>query len=321
MTPASIKTWLAALLALLVAVNLLAWWQARRMMYYAPTGEKTSSPEKLGLFRKLAVLVTGVNLPRPATHTVPSVPYETHALKATDGVRLESWLLPQENAQGIVLLFHGYGASKCDLLSEAMAFRALGYSAFLVDFRGSGGSEGDMASLGFHEAKDVAAAFAFVRERWPEQPVILYGQSMGSAAILRAVSKMDLQPDALIIESVFDSLLNTTKNRFDSMGWPSFPFAQLLVFWGGVQSGAWLETHDPVDYAPSIQVPCLFLHGQLDPRAKASQARQVFDRMGSGEKVFALFPDVAHESCYRRDPLRWQEAVRRLLDEAGRRYR
>jgi hypothetical protein len=53
---------------------------------------------------------------------------------------------------------------------------------------------------------------------------------MGAAAVLRAVARCGVQPDAIIVESVFDNMLNTVRHRFEAMGVPSFPGAQLLVF-------------------------------------------------------------------------------------------
>lgn len=83
---------------------------------------------------------------------------------------------------------------------------------------------------------DVAGSMAYVRAISPHQPLILYGQSMGGAAIMRAIDVNDIQPDAIIIEAVFDKMLSTVQNRFSAMGLPSFPGAHLLVFWGGVQN-------------------------------------------------------------------------------------
>jgi alpha-beta hydrolase superfamily lysophospholipase len=60
------------------------------------------------------------------------------------------------------------------------------------------------------EAEDVAAAFVYARESWPGQPIVLYGVSMGSAAILRAVAVEGVRPAGLILEGAFDRLLTTS---------------------------------------------------------------------------------------------------------------
>ena len=59
---------------------------------------------------------------------------------------LEAWLVPQVNARGTVILFHGHAASKDSQLREASVFHGMGFNAFLVDFYGSGGSGGNETS-------------------------------------------------------------------------------------------------------------------------------------------------------------------------------
>src|SRR5262249_1798820 len=98
----------------------------------------------------------------------------------------------------------------------------LGYSTFLVDFRGSGGSGGNVTTIGVSEAEDVASAWEYARKLTPGQPVVLFGQSMGAAAVLRALSLRTAEPAAVVLECPFDRLLSTVENRFTSMGLPAF---------------------------------------------------------------------------------------------------
>jgi alpha-beta hydrolase superfamily lysophospholipase len=225
---------------------------------------------------------------------------------------LEAWFIPHPQPTGIVLMFHGYGAGKSCLLTEAQVFHQLGFSTFLSDFRGSGGSGGNQTSLGWHEADDVTAAVDAVRALSPARPIILYGQSMGAAAILRAISVNGLQPDGVILESVFDRMLNTVKNRFRSMGIPSFPSAQLIVLWGGVQTRSRGFANNPVEYAKAVRCPVLMLHGANDPRATPTQARTVFDNLG-GRKHIEIFEGVGHQSCLPANPEKWKNAVSKFL--------
>jgi hypothetical protein len=103
----------------------------------------------------------------------------------------------------------------------------MGYSTFLVDFRGSGGSSGTVTTLGMREAEDVAAAVTYVRQMWPEQRIILYSTSMGSSAVLRAVAVEGVQPDAIIAETPFDRLSSAVRARLRLMGLPIFPATEL----------------------------------------------------------------------------------------------
>jgi len=183
-----------------------------------------------------------------------------------------------------------------------------------VDFRGSGGSSGDDTTLGVREAADVALSVAYARRIWPEQPLVLYGISMGSAAVLRAIAAAGVRPDAVILESPFDRLLATTRNRFRAMGLPAFPSAELLLFWGGVQQGFDGFAHNPVDYAAGVDCPALLLHGERDPRVTVEQAGMVFERL-PGPKERVLFPGAGHEMLIAAAPELWYQSVARFLEQ------
>lgn len=303
---------LALALALgLVALNVLAYRHARAMMRFVPAGERTPPPEALTWGDKLRLLWTGATIPKPQNRWTPEdagLAFERHVFTTADGLALEAWLVPHPTSRGLVILFHGYADAKAALLPEAGAFHELGYGAFLVDFRGSGGSGGRETSVGYHEALDVAAALAYSRGLRGGPTRVLFGASMGAAAVLRTVSEKVAFPDALILESPFDRLLHTLTNRFAALGVPAFPAAHLLVFWGGVQQGFDGFRHDPAEYAARVAVPTLLLHGGRDDRVTTAEARTVFDRL-RGRKVFVTFPDAKHGSLLKADPARWRSAV------------
>jgi alpha-beta hydrolase superfamily lysophospholipase len=238
-----------------------------------------------------------VKLPRPENHSTPVdhyLPFESHHISLSKNEQLEAWFVPHPQSRGIVVMFPGYAGVKEALLTPAAQFYQFGYSSLLVDFRGSGGSSGDDTTLGLREADDVAATFAYVQQWWPGQPIILYGISMGGAAILRAVAMNGVQPAAIIVEGVFDRLLTTVQHRFDAVHLPSWPVAQLLVFWGSVQMGYNGFRHNPVDYASSITCPILVMHGERDPWITSGETQALVASI-DGVKQVVEFPGVGHD--------------------------
>ena len=228
-----------------------------------------------------------------------------------------AWYCPGATPGPLVILFHGYAGEKTGTLHEARAFLEMGLSVLLVDFRGSGDSSESYTTLGFREAEDVACAVRYAHDHLPHSQVILYGQSMGAAAILRAVHACGVQPDAIIVEAVFDRMLSTVRNRFRIMGVPSFPSAELLVFWGGRQAGFDGFSLNPSEYAASVRCPILFLHGAADPRARPEEARRVFAAVPA-RKRFKEFPGIGHEASVARFPNEWKETVGQFLRDADR---
>lgn len=258
------KLLLILVLLAVVSINLLAWMQARAMTHFVPAGGHPSVIAELSLGERLNLAFFGLPVPRPANHHTPAdggYAYEVHTIPLPANEWLEAWAVQHPQPRGMALLFHGYAASKQQVLRAAEVLYSLGYSVFLVDFRGGGGSSGATTTLGMREADDVAYAVSYVQQMWPGQRVILYSTSMGSSAVLRAVAQEGVQPAAIIAETPFDRLSNAVYVRFHRMGFPPFPAAELLMFWGGVQHGLNAFAHNPVEYAQAITVPTVLMRG------------------------------------------------------------
>jgi alpha-beta hydrolase superfamily lysophospholipase len=306
---------LIAISVAFVGINAVAFMQARAMTHFVDRGDRTPPPEELNLAQKVKVLLTGVEVPRPYDTWTPTdvgLEYETVRFGGSTGQGLEAWSIAAQNPKGICIAFNPYASSKSALLHPAQVFHSLGYNLLLVDFRGSGGSVGDRTSVGFFEAEDVRAAVNYAAERWPGESVVLYGPSMGGAAVLRAVADLGVRPRCVIVESVFDRLLSTVEDRFDAMGVPSFPAARLLVFWGGLQNGYNAFDLNPADYATRVNCPVLVLQGGLDPRVTNAQAQNLYDHL-AGPKEFEIFPTCGHCQMLSGDRKRWIALVTQFL--------
>jgi alpha-beta hydrolase superfamily lysophospholipase len=162
-----------------------------------------------------------------------------------------------------------------------------------VDFRAAGDSEGWVTTVGWKEARDVAAAMEWARQAYPELPVILYGQSMGAAAVLRAIAAEGVAPAGIVLESPFDRFLTTVGHRYRRMGLPAFPFAHLLLFWGGVQHGFNPFQFQPVRDAEQARAPALVLGGEHDAWARPAEVRRVAAAM-RGPTECVIFTNRGH---------------------------
>ncbi len=264
------------------------------------------------------MLLTGVSLPRPVNRRTPTavgLDFETVRVAVTPKLQVEVWRIPSEQDGPTVVSFGGYGGSKEGLLPAAREFHDLGAEVWLADFRGCGGSDGNVTSIGFHEADDVAAV---VRQAVGarSRPLVLHGTSMGAAAILHAVHRGQVSADGLILECTFDGLASTVGNRFRLMHLPAFPLAHLLVFWGGVQLGFDGLAHNPADYAASVRCPTLLLQGDRDRRVTLVQAGRIASNLGVHGRM-VVFPGLGHEAYLDGQPERWRSEVTALLVRAG----
>jgi alpha-beta hydrolase superfamily lysophospholipase len=307
---------LVVLLLGVILLNVLAYRHAHAMTHFVRGVPRAAKPEELSVVGKLKALFWGVRIARPMTHSTPAavgLPYEALLIDGARG-RLAAWYIPHLAERGFVVLFHGYARCKADLLPEAGVFHELGYSCLLVDFPGCGDSDGDSTTIGYHEAIDVVRCVALARQRCPGRRLIVFGQSMGASAVLRAIAIHGLAVDAAVLECPFDRLLSTVKARFRAMGLPGTPLAHLLLMWGSMQNDFNPFAHKPVEYARSVTCPVLMMHGSADPRVTSAHFSEICNNLTCPRRV-KVFDGVGHESYVAQRPIIWKETVRGFLAE------
>lgn len=304
--------------AIFILVNLLAYFQASRFTRFDTTGVKARTSDAPGLSfpEKVSTLLFGINNPRPVNLAQPHCTFETIRLKSRQ--EIECWSIRCDESRGTVILFHGYSGEKSELLDKAAVFRILGYNTLLVDFMGSGGSQGNQTTIGYYEADDVRAAFEYVHSKG-EGNIILFGTSMGAVAVMKALNDYHLGPSSVILECPFGSMLETVEARFRAMNIPAFPLASLLVFWGGWLNGFNAFRHNPVDYARNIRCPALLLYGELDPKVSRSEIDAIFRNLG-GFSQLRTYPGAGHENYLLKYANEWTKDIGSFLTAAEARH-
>ncbi|TCJ13238.1 alpha/beta fold hydrolase [Flaviaesturariibacter flavus] len=299
-----------ALLLLFVLLNLVAAMHAWRFTHFQE-GAVAKTPERgLSFTQKLGVLFLGAHNPRPRNMAVPDTAFQR--VQILSDAALEAWWVPVARPRGSVLLCHGYGGSKGGMTDKAAAFRAMGFSTLLLDFRGAGGSPGNQCTIGWSEAVEVRDAARWMRRQQPG-PIVLFGTSMGAAAIMRALATDSLGAAAIIVECPFGTMTQTVKNRFRTQGVPAFPMAYLLLFWGGAENGFNAFAHNPEDYAAHIRTPTLLLWGDKDEKVTREETEAIFGRL-AGPKELHTFPGAGHENYLRRYAPEWKQYTGQFLE-------
>ena len=330
-----------AFVSLFVLMNAVAFMQAYKFTHFSNSGApKTKDARHLSFGEKMSALFFGIDNPRPEHLALPSQHFDTVRLPSNK--MIECWSIIRDSnrvaakeehhevtegksrsgkkkapphvidsTRGTVILFHGYGGEKSSMLDKSDIFLQLGYNTLLVDFMGSGGSEGNQTTIGVKEAEEVMTCYNYLLAKG-EQHIYLFGTSMGAVAILKAIRDYHLAPAGIIIECPFGSLYETTCARFRSMDIPSFPMAGLLDFWGGVENGFWAFSHKPVEYAKSVTCPTLLLYGGKDEKVSMDEIDDIFVNL-HGKKKLHVYEFAGHENYLRQYKQRWTEDVGHFL--------
>lgn len=137
---------------------------------------------------------------------------------------------------------------------------------------------------------------------------------MGAVAIMKAVADTEIKPDTIIIECPFGTMRTTVQNRFAAMNVPSFPFSDLLLFYGGLQNGFDAYAHNPIDYAKSIDIPTLLMYGAKDQRVTRTEIDEIYKNL-AGPKRLEILPNSGHANYLRKSHIGWKNIVSSFLNE------
>jgi alpha-beta hydrolase superfamily lysophospholipase len=295
-------------------LNMMAAFHAWKLTHVYPgAASHVKGPDKMSFLEKAETLVFGVKNAKPVIAEYPSLPYETVNLYTKDSLKIEGWLIKKNSSKGTVIFFHGHMSTKAGLLDEAYVFHEMGYHVFMVDFRAHGNSDGTASSIGRKEGEDVKLAYDYVVSLG-EKNIILYGSSLGAAAITRSFYDYEnLKPQKIILDMPFGSLQKAVQGRVKMMGLPKEPLSSVLTFWGGIEQGFWAFSHKPEQYAKKISCPALHQWGELDKRVTKKETENIYNNLNSADKRLEIYPGAGHESLLKKDSVHWRSTVEKFL--------
>lgn len=305
----TLKQVLIGFACLFVLMNVMAFFHAWNFSHFNPKLTKRVNGYKMTFGQKIGSLFLGVDMPRPTNDTLPKLPYETFKLQSNR--QIECWYIKADSAIGTVALFHGYGGAKSSMLQRGYYLHSLGYNILLADFMGSGGSEGNSTTIGILEGVQVKTCVDYLIKRG-DKNICLFGTSMGAASILKAMDTEALPVQSLILECPFGSMGQAVDNRFKLMGVPTFPMASMLMFWGSVQTGHSLFSHNPATYAKAVKIPTLLLWGEKDDKVNREEIDAIYTNL-QGPKQLKTYPTAKHESYLNNYRQQWSEDIKGFL--------
>ncbi|MBN2376719.1 MAG: alpha/beta fold hydrolase [Sedimentisphaerales bacterium] len=159
--------------------------------------------------------------------------YESVSFSSADGISLSGWFIPSLRAEDVteqgdkalrrqrpgVVLCHGLGSNRSQLLPLAGYLNNQGYEVLLFDFRGCGLSGGEVQSFGLCEREDVVAAVHYLADRASVDStrLVVIGQDVGGAAALSAAA-MDYSIKAVIVSDVDKDVKSGIERRLAEPG-------------------------------------------------------------------------------------------------------
>jgi alpha-beta hydrolase superfamily lysophospholipase len=308
-------------IAIFMIFNAICAFHAYHLTHFYVDAAPVKKPEQMSFGEKMKAIMVGVTYPKSKTIDSLSIPHDTVLIHTGDKLTLEAWQSKRKmgdtmSSKGVVALFHGHGGSKSGVIKEAQSFYALGYDVLLVDFRAHGNSDGTSCTIGYEESQDISAAYKYVEANYQQKPIILWGISMGGAAIIKAVhDDTTLKPAKIIVEMPFGTLSQAVEGRVKMMGLPKQPISTLLTFWGGIEHGFWGFGFKPSNYAKQVHCPTLLQWGLHDARVSLEETDVIFNNLGTNKKTKVVYDNSRHQSLCANEHEKWLANVTSFLSQ------
>lgn len=246
----------------------------------------------------------------------PQEPHRDVFFRTADGVLLHGarfFAVESTKRRGTVIQFHGNAGNLTSHYRSLTWVTEHGYDLLTFDYRGYGRSEGSPSPEGLH--RDALATIALARSTpapSEEPDLVLIGQSLGGAVLLRAM--VDLQERArvraVVVEGTFASFTAMAAHvvKRPVFTHPLAPIAMALVSDRYAPAGA-IEKVAPI--------PLLVVHGQRDAIVPASFGCEIF-ALAREPKELWLVPGAGHIEALREPRFNLQRALIHWLDRTAR---
>jgi pimeloyl-ACP methyl ester carboxylesterase len=251
--------------------------------------------------------------PEAAAKAFAAIPkLENLSLRTSDGMKLRAWFSPGERG-AVVILVHGGGGNRAQLLPEAIVMARHGYGVLAYDSRGSGESDGDRVTWGDGEQRDLTAALDYVSSRAEIDPhrIAVLGLSIGASTVAMTAAR-DQRASAVILYATWTSLADEIADKFQRLG----PLSSAPTLIGMRLRGVNPDNVRPIDVIGAIHPrPLLMIAGTLDKDTPLPIMDRVF-AAALPPKDLWLVPGAEHGTCFETAPVEYESRVIGFLDGA-----
>ncbi len=247
----------------------------------------------------------------------PGLSPEPVTFRSRDGLSLSGRFHSGSNGATIILS-HGYGDNKDQMIPWADFLNQAGFNVFTYDMRSRGQSGGRAVTLGAKEQIDLRSAVDYLVSRSDVDPdsIGAFGLSLGgSVSILTAAN--DRRIKALVNDSGFSSassIISTSYGKLFHL--PSFPFAPVTVKMAEWRAGASVGDVQPVEVIGKISPrPILFIHGTEDSLVLPEYAEENFAAAGRPKEIWWV-DGADHVEATMLQPQEYQRRITEFFGQA-----
>jgi len=244
---------------------------------------------------------------------------EDFDVQAPDGVTLRGWKVHAAKPNGAwVLVFHGVADNRYGTEEHARMLLQSGYGVVMMDSRAHGASDGEMASYGWLERKDVSAAIDELMNTEHPEHIFALGNSMGAGIALQAAGS-DARIEAVAAEAPFANLQEAAYDYAGLQRWPLLgrtffaPGAWVLIYRGERLAGFPASEVSPEKAVKVRAFPLLLICDGADVVLPCRHSEAIL-HAAAGPKELWRVPGALHTAAMGTAPAEYRRRVISFFD-------
>lgn len=232
-----------------------------------------------------------------------------------DGIPLHGRLIRHPDAEGCVIMFHGYRTcADVDFGAACPVYYGCRNDLLLVDERACGKSGGRYIGFGVLERYDAKSWADYICERFgKDRRIIFAGLSMGASTALMALSlQLPGNVCGIVADSAFSSpydIIRSTIHRNFHLGGRGITAA--IGFWCRLLAGYSLKEMSVPEAIHGTRISILFAHGTADSRVPV-QMTYCAAKQTAGQTILIITEGSEHGTGFLADHERYVEAIQKI---------
>lgn len=209
--------------------------------------------------------------------------------------RLHVLISGDDPVKPVLLYLHGARWNVVGSAGRIERMRELGFTVVAPDYRGFGKSDADAPSEE-KSYEDAQAAWNWIAQKYPNQPRLIFGHSLGGAIAIDLASKVGDERGTMV-EGTFSSI----------------PDVYSTLRWGWVPLG-WMisQRFDSSSKVTQIGSPLLVVHGSDDHVIAPELGRRLYEA-AIAPKRYELVQGGSHHNTNSIGQAQYREAIKALF--------
>jgi fermentation-respiration switch protein FrsA (DUF1100 family) len=170
--------------------------------------------------------------------------------------------------------------------------------------------------MGWHDRLDILSWIELLNARFSPENIVLYGISMGAAAVMMVSGEtLPANVRAIIEDSGYTSAWDEFSYQLKSLfGLPAFPLMHFTSAVTRLRAGYWLGQPNAAAQVAKSDTPILFIHGQQDEFVPAAMLDVLYGAAAC-EKEKLLVSGAGHAGAASTDEALYWRTVDNFLEK------